>query len=60
SSGDDDGDDDGDGGDDDDDDKEGTLGGPEVLQGRTDNDKKEVKEWIDRYEKDANLPLAKV
>ncbi|KAF9160023.1 G4 quadruplex nucleic acid binding protein [Mortierella sp. AD011] len=38
---------------------QGTLGGPEVLQGRTNSDKKEVKEWIDRYEKDANLPLAK-
>ncbi|KAF9355020.1 G4 quadruplex nucleic acid binding protein [Mortierella sp. AD094] len=38
---------------------QGPLGGPEALHGKTESDKKEVKEWIDRFEKDANLPLAK-
>ncbi|KAF9580413.1 G4 quadruplex nucleic acid binding protein [Lunasporangiospora selenospora] len=31
---------------------QGTFGGPEVLQGKTDADRKEVKEWIARFEKD--------
>ncbi|KAG0287070.1 G4 quadruplex nucleic acid binding protein [Linnemannia gamsii] len=37
---------------------QGPLGGAEILQGRTDSDRKEVKEWIERYEKDIT-PLAK-
>ncbi|KAF9923103.1 G4 quadruplex nucleic acid binding protein [Linnemannia zychae] len=37
---------------------QGTLGGPEILQGKTHSDRKEVKEWIERYEKDIT-PLAK-
>ncbi|KAF9112390.1 G4 quadruplex nucleic acid binding protein [Mortierella sp. AM989] len=37
---------------------QGPLGGVETLQGKTESDKKEVKEWIDRFEKDST-PLAK-
>ncbi|KAG0377298.1 G4 quadruplex nucleic acid binding protein [Mortierella sp. AD032] len=37
---------------------QGPLGGADILQGKTDNDRKEVKEWIERYEKDIT-PLAK-
>ncbi|KAG0249498.1 G4 quadruplex nucleic acid binding protein [Mortierella polycephala] len=37
---------------------QGPLGGAEVLEGRTDSDRKEIKEWIERFEKDPT-PLAK-
>ncbi|KAK3840721.1 MAG: hypothetical protein JOS17DRAFT_712177 [Linnemannia elongata] len=37
---------------------QGPLGGAEILQGRTDSERKEVKEWIERFEKDIT-PLAK-
>ncbi|KAF9985702.1 G4 quadruplex nucleic acid binding protein [Modicella reniformis] len=37
---------------------QGPLGGAQVLEGRTDSDRKEVKEWIERFEKDLT-PLAK-
>ncbi|KAG0317800.1 G4 quadruplex nucleic acid binding protein [Dissophora globulifera] len=37
---------------------QGPLGGVEVLQGRTDSDRKEVTDWIARFEKDI-VPLAK-
>ncbi|KAG0362322.1 G4 quadruplex nucleic acid binding protein, partial [Gamsiella multidivaricata] len=37
---------------------QGTLGGAEVVEGRTDADRKEVKDWIDRFERDIT-PLAK-
>ncbi|KAF8936141.1 hypothetical protein EDD21DRAFT_369493 [Dissophora ornata] len=37
---------------------QGPFGGDEVLHGKTDNDRKEVNDWIDRFEKDVT-PLAK-
>ncbi|KAG0198737.1 G4 quadruplex nucleic acid binding protein, partial [Mortierella sp. GBA30] len=37
---------------------QGPLGGADVLQGKTDADRKEVQEWIDRFGKDLT-PLAK-
>ncbi|KAF9310375.1 G4 quadruplex nucleic acid binding protein [Linnemannia elongata] len=37
---------------------QGPLGGAEILQGKTDSDRKEVEEWIERFEKDIT-PLAK-
>ncbi|KAF9439300.1 G4 quadruplex nucleic acid binding protein [Entomortierella beljakovae] len=37
---------------------QGPLGGNAVLGGKTANDKEEIKEWIDRFEKDLT-PLAK-
>ncbi|KAF9899542.1 G4 quadruplex nucleic acid binding protein, partial [Lobosporangium transversale] len=37
---------------------QGRLGGAELLEGKTDSDRKEIKEWIERFEKDLT-PLAK-
>ncbi|KAG0049249.1 G4 quadruplex nucleic acid binding protein [Gryganskiella cystojenkinii] len=37
---------------------QGPLGGAELLQGANETDRKEVKEWIDRFEKDTSV-LAK-
>ncbi|GJJ76901.1 hypothetical protein EMPS_09260 [Entomortierella parvispora] len=36
----------------------GPLGGAEILQGASDTDRREVKEWIERFEKDPSI-LAK-
>ncbi|KAI1318698.1 G4 quadruplex nucleic acid binding protein [Mortierella claussenii] len=37
---------------------QGCLGGAELLEGRTDSDRKEINEWIERFDKDVT-PLAK-